>query len=56
MEKRIALFATIAIVAIALSGGAQSQGRQCLFDGEVYEDGDRVGPYVCANGEWILSN
>lgn len=56
MNKLAVLAAIIALVTVALSGVAHAQGRQCLFDGEVYEDGDRVGPYLCENGEWILSD
>ncbi|WP_170565032.1 hypothetical protein [Ruegeria atlantica] len=56
MKKCTVLAATVALLAVALSGSADAQGRECLFDGEVYEDGDRVGPYVCENGEWILPN
>ncbi len=55
MKMIVVLCVLISLVTVTLSGSAAAQYRQCLFDGEVYEDGDRVGPYICMDGEWVLA-
>lgn len=55
MKGFVVLAAAISVLTVAPTSAAMAQSRQCLFDGEVYEDGDRVGPYVCDDGEWIIS-
>ncbi|MCG7521734.1 hypothetical protein [Ruegeria sp. Ofav3-42] len=55
MKGFVVLAAAISVLTVALTGAATAQNRQCIFDGEVYEDGARVGPYVCDDGEWIIS-
>ncbi|MBO9448069.1 hypothetical protein [Ruegeria sp. R14_0] len=56
MKMFLILIAVFSLVSLSLFSAAMAQGRQCLFDGQVYEDGDRVGPYVCVDGEWVLSD
>ncbi|WP_170428414.1 hypothetical protein [Ruegeria arenilitoris] len=56
MKMFLVLLAVVSLLNLTLFSAAMAQGRQCLFDGQVYEDGDRVGPYICADGEWILSD
>ncbi len=49
----LAVFAALQAMAVT---NAVGQTTQCIFDGVVHEEGDRVGPYTCTNGNWILSD
>jgi hypothetical protein len=28
----------------------------CLFEGQSYPEGTRIGDFVCENGEWVLGH
>lgn len=45
MKYKIALFLILFVSMPAMA--------QCHLDGQVYEEGARVGDYTCRNGQWI---
>jgi hypothetical protein len=51
----IRLLATIAMAvsAVMLAAPASAQTRSCFYNGVEYQHGDRVGGFVCQDGQWV---
>lgn len=45
------IIVAITLASLAVSAGAQH--RTCLYNGVEYQDGDRVGGFVCRDGQWV---
>lgn len=58
---KAAFFLTISVVlgvfpSLATSAQFQpiSQTQQCVdSDGRIYEEGERLGPFICEKGKWV---
>ncbi len=47
----------LAVLSLLLTISHQSQAQTtCIYNGQHYNEGTRIGPYICSNGKWILQN
>ena len=40
----------IALMIVLVAGSAAAD---CLYQGRLYPEGARIGPYVCVKGQWL---
>jgi hypothetical protein len=45
----------LAIVVLWLAAAAPALA-DCVFEGQSYPEGTRIGDFVCENGEWVLGH
>ena len=53
MMARLLATIAVAITLASLAAPARAQQRSCLYNGVEYQHGDRVGGFVCQDGQWV---
>ncbi|MDZ4871057.1 MAG: hypothetical protein CLLPBCKN_000445 [Chroococcidiopsis cubana SAG 39.79] len=44
---------TLALIFLILLGTTSAAYADCIYNGQIYPEGSRVGPFTCRNGAWV---